>query len=95
MLSADRAVVIQGRAAPVIVHIEQVRRRADYKRRKQQQLRSLRAALPAPRQVPEVTPAHPSRAPIGLKAAGELTFRLDDMAGLSHVAEEVGEEAQS
>ncbi len=94
-LPAGRAVVIQGRAAPVIVHIEQVRRRADYKRRKQQQLRILRAALPAPRQVPEVTPAHPSRAPIGLKAAGELTFRLDDMAGRSHVAGEVGEEAQS
>jgi type IV secretory pathway TraG/TraD family ATPase VirD4 len=32
MLPAGRAVIIQGRAAPAIVRIEQARRRADYKR---------------------------------------------------------------
>ena len=58
MLSAGRAVVIQGRAAPVIVRIEQVRRRADYKR---QHTRSGPAALPgsAPRQVPAAMPGFP------------------------------------
>jgi len=33
MLPAGTAVVIQARAAPVIVRLEQVRKRADYKRR--------------------------------------------------------------
>jgi hypothetical protein len=68
MLPAGRAVVIQGRAAPVIVRVEQARRRADYKR---QQRRGQRAALPGPaaRPVPEITaglPAHPA----GLSPAG-------------------------
>ncbi len=55
MLPPDRAVMIQGRAEPVIVRIEQVRRRADYKR---QQARSVPAVVPvsATRQVPVIMP---------------------------------------
>jgi type IV secretion system protein VirD4 len=65
MLPAGRAVVIQGRAAPVVVRVEQARRRADYKR---QHARSQRAALPGPaaRRVPEIAagfPAHPASLP--------------------------------
>jgi type IV secretory pathway TraG/TraD family ATPase VirD4 len=68
MLPPDRAVVIQGRAAPVIVRVEQVRRRADYKR---QQSRSNPAPLsgPAARLVTEVTPGLPAH-PAGLSSAG-------------------------
>jgi type IV secretory pathway TraG/TraD family ATPase VirD4 len=54
MLPAGRAVVIQGRAAPVIVRIEQARRRADYKRHRS---RAALASPPAlsPRPVPALT----------------------------------------
>jgi type IV secretion system protein VirD4 len=72
MLPAGRAVVIQGRAAPVIVRVEQARRRADYKRHRSC---GVPAALPGPatRPVPEIAaglPAHPaSLSPAG---PGEL-----------------------
>ncbi len=74
MLPAGRAVVIQGRAAPTIIRVEQARHRADYKRR---QSRSDRAVLPAviARQLPAPRPglpAHPT-AGIGSAAPGELT----------------------
>jgi type IV secretory pathway TraG/TraD family ATPase VirD4 len=72
MLPDGRAVVIQGRAAPVIVRVEQARRRADYKRH---QARTAPAALPGPaaRPVPEIAPglpAHPASLP--LAGPGEL-----------------------
>jgi type IV secretion system protein VirD4 len=65
MLPDGRAVVIQGRAAPVIVRVEQARRRADYK---QQHSRSYPADLsgPAARPLPEIAPglpAHPASLP--------------------------------
>jgi len=70
MLPARRAVIIQGRAAPVIVRVEQVRHRADYKR----QSRISPAALPAPRPVPAVTPGLPGHPAVGTRSAvpGEL-----------------------
>jgi type IV secretory pathway TraG/TraD family ATPase VirD4 len=73
MLPAGRAVVIQGRAAPVIVRVEQVRRRADYKR--QRSRGGHRVALPGPatRPVREIAPelsAHPASLP--LAGPGEL-----------------------
>ena len=78
MLPAGRAVVIQGRAAPVIVRIEQVRRRADYKR---QHTRSSPAALPAsaPRQVPQPCRDSPVilRPGSGQQAQSELTAGSD------------------
>jgi type IV secretion system protein VirD4 len=68
MLPAGRAVVIQGRAAPVIVRVEQVRRRADYKRH---QPSSHPAALPgsATWPVPEIAPGLPAH-PASLPSAG-------------------------
>jgi hypothetical protein len=68
MLPAGRAVVIQGRAAPVIVRVEQARRRADYKR---QQARSAPAALPGPAAwpVPRIE-AGLSVHPVSLSPAG-------------------------
>lgn len=78
MLPARRAVVIQGRAAPVIIRVEQVRRRADHK---QQPSRSVPAISPAsaPRQVP----ALPSHAAAGTLPAvpEELTARPDRRTG--------------
>ncbi len=78
MLPAGRAVVIQGRAAPAIVRIEQVRRRADYKR---QHTHCSPAALPAsaPRQVPAAMPGLPGYPPpgIGPAAPSELTVGSD------------------
>jgi type IV secretory pathway TraG/TraD family ATPase VirD4 len=78
MLPAGRAVVIQGRAAPVIVRVEQVRRRADYKR---QQARS-RPAGPAAvgtRQVPALLPGPGAPPPVAASQAppDELTARRD------------------
>lgn len=76
MLPPGRAVVIQGRAAPVIVRLEQARHRADYKR---QQPRPGPAALPGPasRQLPADAPALPGRPPAGPAAPDELTPRPD------------------
>jgi type IV secretion system protein VirD4 len=78
MLPAGRAVVIQGRAAPVIVRIEQVLRRADYKR---QHTPNSRAALPASviRQVPAAVPGFPGYPPPGTgpAAQNELTVGSD------------------
>jgi type IV secretion system protein VirD4 len=54
MLPDGTAVVIQGRGAPVIVRLEQVRRRADYKRLRS---RPVTAVLPAAR--PALPPARP------------------------------------
>jgi TraM recognition site of TraD and TraG len=70
MLPAGRAVVIQGRAAPVIVRIEQVRRRADYKC---QHTRSSLVALPssAPRQLPTAMPGFPGYPPPGIVVAAQ------------------------
>jgi type IV secretory pathway TraG/TraD family ATPase VirD4 len=73
MLPPDRAVVTQGRAAPVIARIEQVRRRADYKR---QQARTAPASLPAASgQVPSVIPRLPGDLPAWPRPAApqELT----------------------
>ncbi len=69
MLSADRAVVIQGRAAPVIVRVEQARRRADYKR----QSRTSPAALPAP--------PHPAAAARGHARTARSSYRRDQAGG--------------
>jgi type IV secretion system protein VirD4 len=66
MLPAGRAVIIQGRAAPVIVRVEQVRRRADYKR---QHSRGIPAALPAAWPVPEIAAGFPAF-PASLSSAG-------------------------
>jgi type IV secretion system protein VirD4 len=90
MLPRDRAVVIQGRAAPVIVRVEQARRRADYKR---QQAGSIPAVLPVPaiRQVPAVLPA-----PGALPAAMARQAPPDELTALrgrktaGHNAEEIG-----
>jgi hypothetical protein len=79
MLPAGRAVVIQGRAAPVIVRVEKVRRRRDYKRQKPQALSALAPAAPrlAPRPAPKLLyavqelPAH----------ADELAVRRDRVPG--------------
>jgi type IV secretion system protein VirD4 len=81
MLPSGRAVVIQGRAAPVIVRVEQVRRRADYKR---QHPRRRPAVLPAsaPRGVAASTPRalRDPAARTGPSALDELTARSDRKA---------------
>jgi type IV secretory pathway TraG/TraD family ATPase VirD4 len=59
MLPVGRAVVIQGRAAPVIVRIEQARRRADYKRHRSRRVPAPLAAF-ASEPVRAVMPGHPA-----------------------------------
>jgi type IV secretion system protein VirD4 len=90
MLPPDRAVVIQGRAEPVIVRIEQARRRADCKR---QQAGSIPAVLPVPatRQVPAVRPGPGalSHAPARQAPPDELTARRGRKT-VHHNAEEIG-----
>jgi hypothetical protein len=73
MLPAGRAVVIQGRAAPVIVRVEQARRRADYKRH---QSSSAPGVLPGPaaRPASEITPGLPAH-PASLPPAGRGELR--------------------
>lgn len=67
----------EARAAPVIVRVEQARRRADYK----QQSRTSPAALPAPasahRPLPAVTPGLPGHHAAGTRPSvpGELSVR--------------------
>jgi type IV secretion system protein VirD4 len=90
MLPPDRAVLIQGRAAPVIVRVEQVRRRADYKR---QQAGSIPAVLPisATRQVPAALPGPGALPPATARPAppDELTARRGRKTA-GHNAEEIG-----
>ena len=86
MLPAGRAVVIQGRAAPVIVRTEQVRRRRDYKRHQHQALPVLGPALPrpVPRPVPELLhavqelPAVPDELAARRKHAGQIPAAEED-----------------
>jgi type IV secretory pathway TraG/TraD family ATPase VirD4 len=87
MLPAGRAVVIQGRAAPVIVRVEQARRRADYKR---QQARALPATLPAPRTMPAIRPgpSHPALQP--QPAPPDELTALRDRKTAAHSAEDSG-----
>jgi len=88
MLPAGRAVVIQGRAAPVIVRVEQVRRRADYKR---QQARSLPTVPPAvgARQVPALLPGSGALPPAASQAPpDELTTRRDPKTA-GHISEQI------
>lgn len=56
MLPTGRAVVIQNRAAPIIVRVEKVRRRRDYKRQRSQALQVLTPAVPrlVPRPAPQL-----------------------------------------
>ena len=80
MLPAARAVVIQARAAPVIVRVEQVRRRADYKRQRSRPVPGLipavRYLVPAP--LPQLLHVPQPELP---SAADELAARRDRTTG--------------
>ncbi len=78
MLPAGRAVVIQGRAAPVIVRVEQVRRRADYKRQQAHGIPAVPSVYAASR-VPALMPGRGALPPaaVSLASPDELTAYRD------------------
>lgn len=77
-LPPETAVVIQARAAPVIVRVEQLRRRADYKRHRSRAALYLDLVQAVPRPLPPVTGWLASRPGTALPpAADELAARRD------------------
>jgi len=91
MLPAGRAVIIQGRAAPVVVRVEQVRRRGDYKHYQRHRSRGLAPVLPAsaPAQLAVGKPALPAAASLPT-VRDEPAVRHDRKATAPHGAGEPG-----